>query len=106
LYPCKHAIPHMKAQGAGDIINISSTSGHRLSAALFGAYAPSKHAVNSLSDALRQEVGLAGIRVCVIEPGATTTDVAEGISDPKFREAMHAHVHKEGAVGPEEVANT
>ena len=91
--------------GGGDIINISSTSGRRLSAKGFGAYAPSKHALNSMSEALRQEVGLYGIRVCVIEPGATATEVAEGISDPISRDAMRAHVHKEWAVKPAQIAN-
>jgi NAD(P)-dependent dehydrogenase (short-subunit alcohol dehydrogenase family) len=33
LYTCKAAVPHMKGQGAGDIINISSTSGRRASSA-------------------------------------------------------------------------
>jgi NADP-dependent 3-hydroxy acid dehydrogenase YdfG len=106
LYPCQAAVPHMKAQGGGDIVNVTSTSGRRLSAIGFGAYAPSKHAVTSMSEALRQEVGLSGIRVCLIEPGAVQTEVAENISDPAVREAMRAHVGKDEAVRPEEVANT
>jgi NADP-dependent 3-hydroxy acid dehydrogenase YdfG len=105
LYPCKAAIPHMRAAGGGDIINISSTSGRRSSAKSFGAYAPSKHALNSMSEALRQEVGVYGIRVCVIEPGATATEVAEGMSNPNSRDAMRAHVHKEWAVRPAQIAN-
>jgi NADP-dependent 3-hydroxy acid dehydrogenase YdfG len=105
LYACKAAIPHMRAQGGGDIINISSTSGRRASAKGFGAYAPSKHALNSMSEALRQEVGLYGIRVCVIEPGATATEVADGVSDPVSRDAMRAHVQKEWAVRPAQIAD-
>lgn len=104
VYCCKAAIPHMRAQGGGDIINISSTSGRR-SAALFGAYAPSKHALNAMSEGLRQEVGGEGVRVCVIEPGATATEVAEGMSDPNWREMMRAHVSKQGAVMPSDVAD-
>jgi NADP-dependent 3-hydroxy acid dehydrogenase YdfG len=42
LYPCKAAVPHMRARGSGDIVVISSISGRRLSAKGFGAYAPSK----------------------------------------------------------------
>lgn len=106
LYPCRAAIPHMKAQRSGDIINVSSTAGRRLSAVHFGAYGPSKHALNSMSDALRQELGGHGIRVCVIEPGATSTEVAENMSDEKMRASMRAHVGKAEAVLPEEVANT
>jgi NADP-dependent 3-hydroxy acid dehydrogenase YdfG len=104
FYCCKAAVPHMRARGGGDIINISSTSGRR-SAALFGAYAPSKHALNAMSEGLRQEVGGKNIRVCVIEPGATATEVAEPMSDPKWREMMRAHVSKQGAVMPSDVAD-
>jgi NAD(P)-dependent dehydrogenase (short-subunit alcohol dehydrogenase family) len=50
LYACKAVIPHIRARGGGDIVNISSTSGRRLSAKGFGAYAPSKHALNSMSE--------------------------------------------------------
>lgn len=105
LYTCHAALPHMKAQGHGDIVNISSISGRR-SAALFGAYAPSKFAVNAMSEGLRQEVGAANIRVCVIEPGATRTEVAETMSDPQWREMMRAHVSKDGAVDPSTVADS
>jgi NADP-dependent 3-hydroxy acid dehydrogenase YdfG len=53
---------------------------------------------------MRQEVGGYGIRVCIIEPGATTTEVAEGVTDPTYREAMRKHVSKEGAMKPEDIA--
>ena len=40
----------------------------------------------------------------LVEPGATTTEVAESITDPNYRKAMQAHVGKEGAMKPEDVA--
>jgi NADP-dependent 3-hydroxy acid dehydrogenase YdfG len=103
LYTCKAAIPPMKAQGGGDIVNVSSISGRR-SVGAFGAYAASKFGVTALTEGLRQEVGPAGIRVCNVEPGATTTEVAEGISDPTLRDAMREHVGREGAMKPEDIA--
>ncbi|WCT73452.1 SDR family NAD(P)-dependent oxidoreductase [Sphingomonas naphthae] len=103
VYSCRAAIPAMKAQGFGDIINISSQAG-RKSASVFNAYSASKHALNSMSDAMRQEVGQSGIRVCVLMPGATSTDVADGMSDPAMRDMMKAHVTKDGAVSPAEIA--
>ena len=103
VYTCKAAIAPMKAQGHGDIINISSQAG-RKSAPVFNAYSASKHALNSMSDAMRQEVGGYGIRICVLMPGATATEVADNISDPNFRTAMQAHVGKEGAVASSEIA--
>lgn len=103
LYCCKAAIPHMKRQGAGDIVNISSTAGRR-AAGLFGPYSTSKFGLTGLTEGMRQEVGGAGIRVCIIEPGATATEVAEGISNDTMRDAMRTHVNKEGAMAPSDVA--
>jgi NADP-dependent 3-hydroxy acid dehydrogenase YdfG len=106
LYTCKAAIPAMKAQGGGDIIIISSTAGRRSGAASLGPYSTSKVAVTAMTEGLRQEVGNYGIRVCNIEPGATVSEVARGISDPKIRAAIHEHVTKEGAMKPEDIAQT
>lgn len=103
LYTCKAAVPLMKAQGGGDIINISSTAGRRAAAA-FAAYATSKFGVTGLTESLRQEVGREGIRVCIIEPGATSTEIADSISDPKAREAIWKHVTKEGAMAASDIA--
>lgn len=104
LYSCKAAVPLMKAQGGGDIINISSTAGRRAAAA-FAAYATSKFGVTGLTESLRQEVGKAGIRVCIIEPGATSTEIADSITDPKAREAIWKHVTKEGAMAASDIAD-
>ena len=104
LYCCKAAIGPMKAQGGGDIINISSTAGRRAAAA-FAAYSTSKFGLTGLSESLRQEVGGAGIRVCIIEPGATTTEIAESITDPTMREVIRAHVGKEGAMAASDIAD-
>ena len=104
VYTCKAAIAPMKAQGRGDIINISSQAG-RKTGPMVGAYSASKHALNAMSDSMRQEVGGFGIRVCVLMPGATTTEVATSISDPNFRAAIQSHVTKDGAVAASEIAD-
>jgi predicted MFS family arabinose efflux permease len=49
-------------------------------------------------------VGGAGIRVSIVEPGATQTEVAGGISDPVMRAAMTQHVGKAGAMQPSDIA--
>jgi NADP-dependent 3-hydroxy acid dehydrogenase YdfG len=103
LYTCHAAIGPMRAQGGGDIINISSTAGRR-PVGRFNPYATSKCGLNAMTEGMRQEIGGHGIRVCIIEPGATTTEVAEGISDPAERRAMREHVSKQGAMKPEDVA--
>ena len=104
IYVCRAAFPHMKAQGSGDIVNISSTSGRR-SAWRFAAYSTSKFGLTGFTESLRQEAGQAGIRVAIIEPGATATDIAASISDPKWREMIAQHTHKEGAMAAADIAD-
>ena len=105
LYTCKAALGPMKQQGSGDIINVSSLAA-RKSGPGFNAYLASKHALNAMTDGMRQEVGGSGIRVTILMPGATTTEIADSISDPAQRAAMQAHVSKEGALEPSDVAET
>ena len=104
VYTCKAAIGPMKAQGSGDIINISSLAG-RKAAKLFNAYTASKHGLNAMTDAMRQEVGGFGIRVCIINPGATATEVFHGVSDPQMRKTMQTHVTKDGALAAKDVGD-
>ena len=65
-------LPHMRAQGSGCIVNVSSLVG-RVAAPLGGVYAATKHAVEGLSDALYFEAGRFGVRVVVVEPGSFGT---------------------------------
>jgi NADP-dependent 3-hydroxy acid dehydrogenase YdfG len=104
FYTSRAAIPALKAGGGGDIVNISSTAGRRAVGATFGPYAASKFALTAFNESLRAEVTLAGIRVCIIEPGATATEVHEHIKDEKVREFTRNHVQKDGAMQPEDVA--
>ncbi len=103
IYTCKAAVPHLVA-GGGDIINISSTAGRR-AAALFASYATSKFGITGFSESIRQELGGSGVRVCVIEPGATSTDIHESVSDPAWRDMMQKHVTKEGAMAASDIAD-
>lgn len=65
---CALAIPVMRQQGGGRIINISSILGV-ISLPFRGAYNASKYAVEGLSDTLRLELKSSGIDVITIEPG-------------------------------------
>jgi short-subunit dehydrogenase len=67
------ALPGMRAQSAGRIINISSILG-RFSPPGGGLYHATKHAVEAYSDALRLEVSQFGVRVCLIEPAVVRTE--------------------------------
>ena len=105
LYTCAAAVPHMLAQGVGDIVNITSLAG-RKGGPETNAYSGSKHAANSMTDAMRQELGGKNIRVSILMPGATSTEVGDSISNPNWRKAIQAHVAKDGAVKPEEIGQT
>lgn len=105
LYTAAAAVRHMRAQGEGDIITISSLAA-RKSGPGTNAYSASKHAVNSMTDAMRQELGGHNIRVTTLMPGATSTEISNSVSDPNMRQMMEAHVGKEGAVLPAQIAET
>ena len=65
-------LPVFRKQGCGRIVNVSSVLG-RLTIPFMGAYCASKHALESLSDALRIELRGSGITVSIIEPGPIET---------------------------------
>jgi NAD(P)-dependent dehydrogenase (short-subunit alcohol dehydrogenase family) len=68
----KAVLPHMRAQGGGRIINISSVLGF-LPAPYMASYAASKHAIEGYSESLDHEVREHGVRVLLIQPAYTNT---------------------------------
>ena len=86
--------PHLKEQGGGSIINLSSGSGRRAHAG-WSAYCVSKFGVMGLTDALQKEGRPHGIRVNVICPGPTDTEQ---------RRANFGEEAAETLMQPEEVA--
>lgn len=66
-------LPHMRAQRAGTIVNITSMGG-KIYTPLGGWYHGTKFALEALSDCLRIEVAPFGINVVVIEPGGIATE--------------------------------
>jgi NAD(P)-dependent dehydrogenase (short-subunit alcohol dehydrogenase family) len=69
------ALPTLRAQGGGAIVNISSLGG-QLSFAGFSAYSAAKFAIEGASEALAQEVAPFGIKVLIVEPGQFRTNLA------------------------------
>jgi NADP-dependent 3-hydroxy acid dehydrogenase YdfG len=86
LYGIAAALPIMKAQKTGQIINLSSIGGHTVSPTA-AVYCATKFAVGAISEGLRQEVG-GDIRVTVISPGVTESELADSISDEAARKGM------------------
>lgn len=69
----KAALPRLRAQRGGAIVQISSMGG-QLSMPGFGAYCAAKFALEGLSEALAAEVAPFGVRVLIVEPGAFRTE--------------------------------
>lgn len=87
LYGIAAALPYMKEQKSGHIINVSSVAGHKVRAG--GAvYSATKHAVRVISEGLRQEVKPYNIRTTIISPGAVDTELPNTISEPDVAKNM------------------
>lgn len=78
------ALPIMEAQGSGHIINTASTGAHAVGAQ-FGVYCASKYAVRAITEGLRQEMN--AIRVTLISPGVTESELGHDITDPATAQA-------------------
>ena len=99
VWVTRAALPYLRAQGGGHIIQISSVGG--LAAwPLGGAYHASKWALEGLSESLAQEVAGFGIKVTLVEPASYATDGAAGAvhaqADPIYtglREAFASRTH-------------
>jgi NAD(P)-dependent dehydrogenase (short-subunit alcohol dehydrogenase family) len=70
----KAALPTMRRQRSGHIIQLSSIGGLQ-GAVTVSSYSASKHALEGWSESLRLEVNSLGIKVVLIEPGAFQTDI-------------------------------
>ena len=111
----KAALPVLRAQGGGHIIQVSSIGG-RLATPGLSAYQAAKWAVGGFSEVLAREVGPLGIKVTVLEPGGMRTDWAGSsmrvppISEPYgptvgAMAAMHREIGSDDALGdPAKVA--
>jgi short-subunit dehydrogenase len=75
------ALPYMREQGAGKIVNISSMGG-KIYTPLGSWYHATKHALEGWSDCLRLELAPFGIDVIIIEPGAIQTEFGDVMVGP------------------------
>lgn len=115
LRTTKAVLPYMRDQRSGRIVNISSVLGF-LPAPYMGLYAASKHAVEGLSESMDHEVRQFGIRVVLVEPAFTKTNL--DANAPKAELLISAYESERdrvvqsvgkainGAPEPDGVANT
>jgi NADP-dependent 3-hydroxy acid dehydrogenase YdfG len=94
LYCAHAALPHLLAAAedgprrVADMVNISSVAG-RVPRSGSGVYNLTKHGVGAFSEALRQEVTTRHVRISLVEPGATATELATH-NRPEVLESMRA----------------
>lgn len=92
VYVTKAAVPFLRAQGGGRIIQISSVGG-RIGSPGMTAYQSAKWAVGGFSEALAAEVAPLGIKITVLEPGGMRTDWAgSSMNTPPISEPYEATV--------------
>jgi len=94
-------VPIMRQQGGGDIVNISSVSGH-IAAPYMSGYAATKHAMNAIGKAARMELLRHNINVLTVCPGYIATDFVKNMVKGKHSERVGSSVKY--AVTPDVVA--
>lgn len=86
LHGIAAGLPVMKEQGFGQFVNVASIGAYAVSPTA-AVYCATKYAVRAITEGLRQEVGR-DIRVTLVSPGVTESELADSISDEKARQLM------------------
>ncbi|MEV0277766.1 SDR family oxidoreductase [Streptomyces sp. NPDC050610] len=89
LHGIAAALPVMRAQGGGHIVNVASVGAYEVTPTA-AVYCATKSAVRAISEGLRQE-SAGDVRVTLVSPGVTESELADSISDPAAREAMKTY---------------
>lgn len=89
LHGISAVLPTMQQQGSGHIINVASVGAYEV-VPTSAVYSATKFAVRAITEGLRQETPR-GIRVTLISPGVTESELADSISDATAREAMQTY---------------
>lgn len=98
LLYCTHAaLPIMGAAGSGHVVNISSVAGRSASMGA-GVYNFTKWGVTGFSEALRQECSHANVRVTIIEPGFTESELAGHNTNPMVLERVEQMKEEYGEI--------
>jgi NAD(P)-dependent dehydrogenase (short-subunit alcohol dehydrogenase family) len=105
LLSLKHELRVMQGQGAGSVVNVSSTMGER-GAANLSLYTASKHAVEGLTKSAALEAAASGVRVNAVAPGPTETAMLDRLTGtPDKKAAFYAAVPLKRGAKPQEIAD-
>ena len=102
LYGIAAALPTMRAQRSGHIINVSSVAGHKVRPGS-AVYAATKTAVRVISEGLRQEVKPYNIRTTIVSPGAVQSELPLSVTDPDMARGI-GDFYQTHAIAPEAFA--
>ncbi len=91
----KAVVPHMREARKGCVINVASVSG-QISNPPLSPYAPSKFALEAVTEAFAAEMKPFGVRVYIVEPGIVNTDMAVDIGGD--RQSSYPHLHRFAAM--------
>jgi NADP-dependent 3-hydroxy acid dehydrogenase YdfG len=109
LYVTKAAMPHLLeaaengTRRVADLVNISSVAG-RTTRVGSGVYNLTKHGIGAFSESLRQEVTRRHVRVSLIEPGATATELGTHLR-PESREALRQRIESMEIMQADDIAD-
>lgn len=78
----KAALPQLRANGSGRVLNVSSLSGLRVKGSFGSGYALSKFAVTALTEAVKNAGWDDGVRVTSLHPGYVNTDMTADFDYP------------------------
>lgn len=90
LHGIAAGLPVMKDQGFGQFVNVASIGAYAVTPTA-AVYCATKYAVRAITDGLRQEVAGQGIRVTLVSPGVTESELAKTITDNEAKELMNEY---------------
>ena len=100
------ALPVMREQESGHVVNVSSVAGRQASATASG-YNATKFGVNGFTEALRQEVtDNSRIRTTLIEPGAVDTELPDHIPSNDQQEQIQGMMESMAPLTGEDIARS
>ena len=96
------ALGHIREAGGGDVANMSSIAGRRVTGSDGAVYSGTKFAVHAISEALRRELHPEGIRVIVVSPGWVDTNLGKDMGNEEIKAKLQKRQEETG-LAPEDV---
>lgn len=96
------ALRYLREAGGGDVVNMSSIAGRRVTGSDGAVYSGTKFAVHAISEALRRELHGEGIRVIIVSPGWVNTELGQNMQNQRIRDQLQERQEEIG-LDPREV---